>query len=263
MEQLEVIIKDDVAKMIPAMIAWNNEELLERVQNEILPRYMNLVYTDEDITQAKEDRAALNAWIKSLDEKRLEIKKIYSGPLDKFTEQVKEVIAAVKQAIDRIGEIITTHDNKAKAEKKAEIVKYFNEVIGDLADLVPYEKIEDTKWYNATSKFKATAKAIDEKVGKIREDLTVIDSLGAADTDGLKLFYFRTLNLAQTIEENKRLKEDRAKVAELNAAQRAENSDSEETEITIRFEVKGSAEDFQKLAAFLNENNIEYRKIED
>ena len=168
MEQLEVIIKDDVAKMIPAMIAWNNEELLERVQNEILPRYMNLVYTDEDITQAKEDRAALNAWIKSLDEKRLEIKKIYSGPLDKFTEQVKEVIAAVKQATDRIGEIITTHDNKAKAEKKAEIVKYFNEVIGDLADLVPYEKIEDTKWYNATSKFKATAKAIDEKVGKIR-----------------------------------------------------------------------------------------------
>ena len=49
----------------------------------------------------------------------------------------------------------------------------------------------------------------------------------------------------------------------MNAAQRAENSDSEETEITIRFEVKGSAEDFQKLAAFLNENNIEYRKIED
>ena len=72
------------------------------------------------------------------------------------------------------------------------------------------------------------------------------------------------MNLAQTIEENKRLKEDRAKVAELNAVQKAATSDGEEeTEITIRFEVKGSAEDFQKLAAFLNENNIEYRKIDD
>lgn len=262
MEQLEVIIKDDVAKMIPAMIAWNNKELMAQV-NEILPRYLNAEYGD-DISQAKEDRTALNNFIKTLNSKRLEIKKVYTAPLDKFTEEVNEVIAAVTKATDRIGEIITTAENKAKAEKKAEIVKYFNEVIGDLADLVPYEKIEDTKWYNATAKIKATTKAIDEKIAKIREDLTVIDSLGANDTNGLKLFYFRTLNLAQTIEENKRLKEDRAKVAELNAVQKAATSDGEEeTEITIRFEVKGSAEDFQKLAAFLNENNIEYRKIDD
>ncbi len=262
MSQLELILKDDVSKLIPAMIAWNNKELMAQV-NEILPRYLNAEYGD-DISQAKKDRTALNNFIKTLNSKRLEIKKVYTAPLDKFIEEVNEVIAAVTKATDRIGEIITTAENKAKAEKKAEIVKYFNEVIGDLADLVPYEKIEDTKWYNATAKIKDTTKAIDEKIAKIREDLTVIDSLGTNDTNGLKLFYFRTLNLAQTIEENKRLKEDRAKVAELNAVQKAATSDGEEeTEITIRFEVKGSAEDFQKLAAFLNENNIEYRKIDD
>ena len=261
MSQLELVLKDDITQLIPAMIAWNNKELMAQV-NEILPRYLNAEYGD-DIAQAKEDLTTLNAFVKTLNSKRIEIKKVYTEPLDKFTAEVNEVIAAVTAAADKISEIIKAHTDKAKNEKKAEIVKYFNEVIGDLADLVPYEKIEDPKWYNATAKIKATVKVIDGKIAKIREDLTVIDSLGAADTDGLKLFYFRTLNLAQTIEENNRLKADRAKVAELNATQKAAASDGEETEITIRFEVKGSAEDFKKLAAFLNENNIEYKKIED
>lgn len=261
MSQLELVLKDDLTKLIPAMIAWNNKELMAQV-NEILPRYLNAEYGD-DIAQAKADRTALNNFIKTLNAKRLEIKKAYTAPLDKFTAEVNEVIAAVEQATNRIGEIISAAENKAKAEKKAEIVKYYSEVIGDLADLVPYEKIEDAKWYNATAKIKATCKEIDEKIKKIHDDLTVIESLGAADADSLKLFYFRTLNLAQTIEENNRLKADRAKVAELNVTQKAVASDDEETEITIRFEVKGSAEDFKKLAAFLNENNIEYKKIED
>ena len=85
MSQLELILKDDVSKLIPAMIAWNNKELMAQV-NEILPRYLNAEYGD-DISQAKEDRTALNNFIKTLNSKRLEIKKVYTAPLDKFTDR--------------------------------------------------------------------------------------------------------------------------------------------------------------------------------
>lgn len=265
MSQLELVLKDDLTKLIPAMIAWNNKELMTQV-NEILPRYLNAEYGD-DIAQAKEDRATLNAFTKTLNEKRLEIKKAYTAPLDKFAAEVNEVIAAVNKATDRIGKIITAHEDKQKAEKKAEIVKYFNEQIGDLAELVPYEKIEDTKWYNATAKIKAVCKAIDEKIAKIREDLTVIEGLGADDTNGLKLFYFRTLNLAAALEENRKLKQGKAKIAAMNEAQNSAEQngedEGEEKTYTIRFEVKGTEEELKMLAKFLNDNGIEYSKIDD
>lgn len=262
--QLELVLKDDLTKLIPAMIAWNNAELMTSVKA-ILAQYESVDYGD-DIAQAKADRTRLNNFTKSLNERRIEIKKVYSAPLDKFTAEVNEVIDEVKTVSDKISGIIAAHDDKIKAEKKAEIVKYYASVIGDLAELVPYEKIEDSKWYNATSKLKAICAEIDSKVTKIREDLSVIDSLGADDANSLKLFYFRTLNLAEALKENERIKQDKAKIAELNATQKEANNESDEdgeTEITIRFEVTGSAEDFKKLAQFLNDNHIEYRKIKD
>jgi len=143
MSQLELILKDDVSKLIPAMIAWNNKELMAQV-NEILPRYLNAEYGD-DISQAKEDRTALNNFIKTLNSKRLEIKKVYTAPLDKFTEEVNEVIAAVTKATDRIGEIITTAENKVKAEKKIRKIKAKNVYflpLGTCEKLKIGEKIE-------------------------------------------------------------------------------------------------------------------------
>lgn len=37
MSQLELVLKDDITQLIPAMIAWNNKELMAQV-NEILPQ---------------------------------------------------------------------------------------------------------------------------------------------------------------------------------------------------------------------------------
>ena len=66
MAQLELVLKDDIEKLIPAMIAWNNTVLMAEVEA-ILPRYQNQVYTEDNIAQAKEDRAKLNSFIKVLD----------------------------------------------------------------------------------------------------------------------------------------------------------------------------------------------------
>mgnify|MGYP003500856375 CR=1 FL=1 len=264
MAQFELVLKDDIAKLIPAMLAWNNKEIMAQV-NEILPRYMSVEYGD-DIDQAKADRTTLNNLTKRMNEWRLEIKKEYTAPLDKFTAEVNEVIEAVSKATERIGEIIAAHDNKIKSEKKAEIVKYYKSVIGDLADLVPYEKIEDTKWYNATSKYKKVYAEIDKIIAKIHEDLTVINSLGADDTEGLKLFYFRTLNLVDALNENERIKQEKAKIgalSEANSVDKQTDSDEKDEVFTIRFEVKGTQKELAKLAKFLRDNGIEYSKIDD
>lgn len=281
MEQLELVLKDDLETLVPAMIAFNNEELMKQV-NEILPRYMNAVYTDDDIAQAKEDRARLNAFIKSIDGVRKSVKARYLVPLSEFTEKVNEVISAVEQATGKIGDVITAYDEKCRAEKKAAVTEYFNGVIGDLAPVVPYEKIEDARWYNATAKLKAVYTAIDDKIKKIHEDLGVIEQLGAENAEGLKLYYFRTLNLSAALQENERIKQEKAAIEQMRRqkeeqAQSAAITAEEEQEqaqvqeetgmpkappmYVLQFEVKATAAQLQALKACLVENGIKYTAI--
>ena len=267
MEQLELVLKDDLEKLIPAMIEWNNSELMAKVEA-ILPRYQNQVYTDENIAQAKEDRAKLNAFAKALDSERLEIKKRYTAPLDKFTTEVKNVIGAVEAVANKIGAIITEYDEKRRLEKKTQIVEYFTSKIDDLAGLVTYARLEDSKWYNATVSLKKIYAEIDEKLAKIHDDLSVIEALNSVDKDGLKAFYFRSLNLALAIQENERLLKERALIEERKAQvsystpkSTAQQEEAREVEFTIRFEVTGTTTEIQNLKKFLQDNKIKYKAV--
>lgn len=266
MEQLELILKDDLEKLIPAIIEWNNSELMSQVK-EILPKYENAVYIDGNIFQAKEDRAKLNAFIKALNNERLSIKKRYCAPLNRFTDEVNEVIAAVQSVADKIGDTITAYEATRKEEKKSNIIAYFNERIGDLLSVISYEKIEDIKWYNNSLKLKAIFVDIDAKISKIKEDLSVIESLGEDDVDALKLFYFRTLNLSDALQENKRLKAEKIKIAELNTKSSIQLVEAiepiKEEEFIIRFEVIGTYTELENLKSFLRKNNIKYKAVKE
>ena len=71
-QELALIMKTPVEELIPAMLAWNNTELLEAVE-QALKQYEGLEYTDEQIAAAKSDRAVLNAFVKSLNDERIRI----------------------------------------------------------------------------------------------------------------------------------------------------------------------------------------------
>ena len=55
-------------------IDWNYEELKTEIQKKAND-YMNLVYTEDQIKDAKKDRAKLNKFVTALEDKRKEIKK--------------------------------------------------------------------------------------------------------------------------------------------------------------------------------------------
>ena len=55
-------------------IDWNYEELKTEIQGKAND-YMNLVYTADQVKDAKKDRANLNKFVEALESKRKEIKK--------------------------------------------------------------------------------------------------------------------------------------------------------------------------------------------
>src|SRR5574344_92356 len=58
-DNMQLILKTDLEKQIPAKIEWNNDELKTEL-SEKLKDYKNLVVTEDTIQSAKGDRAELN-----------------------------------------------------------------------------------------------------------------------------------------------------------------------------------------------------------
>lgn len=69
-------------------IDWNYEELKAEIAKKAND-YMNLVYSNDQIKEAKEDRANLRKFVKALEDKRKEIKRQVMIPYSDFEKKRK------------------------------------------------------------------------------------------------------------------------------------------------------------------------------
>lgn len=186
------------------VIKWNKEELEAAVKQKIAS-YENVVYTEDNMKQAKEDRAELNNLIKAIEERRKMVKKIVNEPYDIFEKELKDVSSIIQKTIATIDGQVKAFENQQKEEKRKSIQAAYDEVIGDLVQVLPFEKVFDNRYLNQTYKL-ATAQAdIKAKVEKVRTDLETIDSLESKYKLNAKDVYIKTLDLSKALAENKRL----------------------------------------------------------
>lgn len=277
---LELVLSQPIEKLVPMLIQWNNTELLEAVE-QALRQYEGVEYTDEQVVAARADRSALNAFIKSLNDERIRIGKVYAAPYEKFKSEVDEVIARVKTVVGQIDTQVKAHELAAQQKKQATIREYFDSVIGEFAVLIPYEKAHQSRWLNASTSMKSIRADIDKLIADARQAMTAIEALNSQDEEVVKAYYFRTLNLSDALMENGRLQQERARIAELNAQKEAEAKARAEAEaastppqkapetapaaepqlIPMNFHVEATLDQLKKLKAFLVENGIKYSKI--
>ena len=72
-----------------------------------LPKYDISNYTDDNIDQAKKDKAALNKAAKALNAKRLEIEKEFMKPFGEFKDVVTETVKLIGECSARIDTVVT------------------------------------------------------------------------------------------------------------------------------------------------------------
>lgn len=277
-QELTLRLNTPIEELIPAMIAFNNAELLAEVKDR-LATYQGRVYDETSISAAKADRATLNKFMDALNSERLRIKKVYTAPLDKFTAEVNEVIDTVKVVMLEIDGQVKTYTEKQKAEKLVECKEYFASVLpAELAGFIRYEKIHKDEWLNASKKMPAVKKDIDAIVEKIKAELVTIEALGS-DTTELKAMYFEGLSLTDTITAYERRKAEKQRIEQAKAeAERiaAEKKNAEPTPekqpetvaqveepaklFTIAFKVTGTAEQLNALKAYMSENGLKIER---
>lgn len=82
----------------PSVIEIVNEDQLANLINATVERFENLIFKEEDISDAKKARAELNRIFDLIDSKRIEVKKQFSEPLTEFEKQIKAYSNEIKKA---------------------------------------------------------------------------------------------------------------------------------------------------------------------
>lgn len=220
-------------------IKWNRAELEILIKQKVAI-YENLVYTDENIQQAKADRVELNKLTKAIEERRKMVKNIIMEPYMTFEGEIKEVLEIIKKPVGMIDVAIKDYENQQKEEKKQKIVAIYEEVIGDLVAFLPFEKVFDSRYLNATYALSKAQGEVREKVERARRDLDTIDSLDSKYKLNAKDVYIKTMDLSQALAENKRLTDLEEK---LEAEKRRKAEEEKKVEKAAKVVEKSEIED--------------------
>ena len=193
-------------------IDWNFDDLKKEI-TEKAGEYMNLVYSDDQIKEAKKDRAELNKFKKALDDKRKDVKSQVMNPYIAFETQIKELIGIVNKAVDNIDSQVKGYEEGLKQQKEEVCRKLYEKHIGDLNRIIPYEKVFNPKWLNKTYPEKAIIEDIQSLYKRVDQDLKVINTDSSKYVFEMKEEYLKEYDMAAAMSLKQRLEETERKKA--------------------------------------------------
>lgn len=109
-------------------IEWNKEELLAAVRSKVA-LYEGIVYTEETVKTAKNDRAELNNLVKAIDERRKKVKEVINQPYAEFEKELKEITDLIKKQSAEIDEQVKAFETAEKEEKRAKIMEAYEKAV--------------------------------------------------------------------------------------------------------------------------------------
>ena len=127
----------------PEKITFNYEELRSEIQK-IVADHSNLVYTGEQIKDAKSDKASLNKLKKALNDERIRLEKAYLEPFNEFKTQINALIKLINDPINLIDKQIKEFEEYEKQEKRKQIEELWNSKSTPFE--ISLECIFDSRW---------------------------------------------------------------------------------------------------------------------
>lgn len=246
-------------------IEWNKSEL-ERAVKEKVAEYSGVEYTEETLKSAKNDRAELNKLLKAIEERRKKVKEIVNRPYADFEKELKEVTTLIADQVKEIDVQVKKFEDNQKAEKKKKIKAAYDEAIGDMEDILPFDRVFAQTYLNKTYKLETAIEEIKKQIEEVRTDLGTIDSVCGKYKLNAKDVYIRTLDLSKALAEEKRMKDleekmeaDRIK-KEKEAEERRKTEEARKEAERIRKEEEKKEIERQKKA---EEESIAAEKAEE
>lgn len=140
---------------LPEQILFNYEELKAELTEKV-QHYETLVYTDDQIKEAKADRATLNKLKKALSDERIRREREYMQPFNEFKSRINEIISIIDKPVAVIDKQIKEYEDTKKQEKLEEIKKLWSEM--EAPDGMTLDKVFNDRMLNSSFNMKHAVK---------------------------------------------------------------------------------------------------------
>lgn len=259
----------------PVAVDFNYTELKREIAEKTAP-YKGLIVTEDAIPAAKTDLANLRRLEKAIDDRRKAVKKEYNAPYMEFEAKIKDILSDVQEAIGNIDGQVKGFEANSNEEKLGRIKMFFNISFGNLAKVVPFERINNPKWLNKGYKMPDIEAEISKMANDLRDNVDAVKALKSENEDALLRKLYLTLDMGEVMKEQAALnaiaEARKAKIAQMvEEAKKANPTPSQEpTEAftvdtpepvqVISFKVWVTEAQKAALRNFLVENGIRYGK---
>lgn len=250
---MELIVKQFA---VPSAVEFNYDELKQALA-EKCEEFTGLIYVDENIKDAKKDKAELNKLKKELNDRRIALQKDYMVPFDDFKKKVDELIGMIEKPVAMIDAQVKDYEERKKTEKKYEVYKVYMEVWE--TPEIPFEMIEDARWYNASVSLPSVRDEIEKKNESVKYDLETIKTLSHPVV--AEECYKKTLDIRRAIEKSNEYDHYLAIAKEPKEEPKPEPKAEEQT-FEVTFSCTVTASQARKLKEFFEQNGIAFRKVE-
>lgn len=230
-------------------IEWNYEKYKAWLLKET-EKYKHIVYTEDNIAEAKADQVILNKLYDQIDGAKKDVKKAYNVEVVKFESQVKELLKIITDAKTNCHNALEDHEARLKSKKMEFVREKYTEIFGDFANLVPLTAIFNEKWLNASYKEKEVENDLKSDLINIKEGLEVINRLNTPYKLEAKRVLFDTLNLQEALKANDRL-------MYLDELEMATAVDNDDLPFTVSAEVTATEGQLKMLKEYCLRHHIE------
>lgn len=200
---------------LPEQILFNYEELKAELTEKV-QHYETLVYTDEQIKEAKADRAALNKLKKALNDERIRREKEYMQPFNEFKSKINEIVAIIDKPVAVIDKQIREYEDKRQQEKLEEIKKLWSEM--EVPDGLTLDKVFNDRMLNTSFNMKHVKQCFIDAIDRFNRDMAVLVNLTEYSFEAQQV-YISTLDLSKAMNEANRLSRLAKQKAEYEAEQ--------------------------------------------
>ena len=207
---------------IPEKIEFNYEELKNELTEKV-KMYETLVYSDEQIKEAKTDKAALNKLKKALNDERIRREKEYMQPFNEFKAQINEIIGIIDKPIAVIDTQVKAYEDKQKQDKLEKIKELWAEM--DVPDGLTFEKVFVDRMLNVSYNMAHVKQKMLDDISRFNRDIATLTDLPEFGFEAVEV-YKSTLDVNKAISEAHRMSE----MAKAKAAHEAEMKAREEEE---------------------------------
>ena len=212
--------------VLPQAPVFNYEDLRAELEQKC-KEYENLVYTEDQIKMAKEDKAKLNKLKAALNNERIQRQKEWNAPFTEFKSKVDDLISIIDKPVAMIDKQVKEYDKQQEDAKREKIREVWNGLEGR-PDWLKLDDCFSNGWLLKSCSMSKVKGCMEEIIATSNRDITTLEQLpeysfeaivtykknrklDEAIAEATKLTNIRKMKEAQEEEKQKRAAEEAAK----------------------------------------------------